>query len=140
MDHIYTGNVCKETGESYMDFDWHEFVDRLFSQSPKDPFTFRMEFLDDMVASQLSQLLGMMLVSGVKKLYGKEIAQLTPDEINNVQNYYRSIGFEIEYEIKQKIQYIAELQKTIPVNYFQIDFKPYSQLHNNFNKPEKIEI
>lgn len=138
MDDIYNGDYNKETNESYMDFDWEEFVARLFQQAPCDPFTFRMEFLNEMDINKLSQLLGNMLVVGAKQLYNKEIAQLDQNEIDHLQRYYRSIGFEVEYQIQTKIQYIPELKKTVPVNYFQIDFKCCSQLFNNYNKPEKI--
>jgi len=138
MDHIYNGSYCNETNESYMDFDWNDFVERLFKQSPRDPFTFRMEFLEEMDAQKLSELLGMMLIKGTKQLYNKEIAQLTPEEIEKIQKYYRSLGFEVDYQVKSKIQYVPDLKKTLPVNYFQIDFKPCSQLLNNYNKPEKI--
>jgi len=138
MDHIYNGTYNKETNEHYADFDWNEFVERLFKQPPKDPFTFRMEFLSEIDEKKLSELLGMMLVNGVKQLYNKEIAQLTPEEIEKIQKYYRSIGFEVEYQIKTKLQYIPHMKKTLPVNFFQIDFKPCSQALNNYNKPEKI--
>ena len=138
MDHIQSSGYSTETGEHYLDFDWNIFVDRLFSQSPKDPFTFRMEFLTEMDAKQLSMMLGNMLIAGVKKIYNKQIAQLLPEEIAHMQKYFQSIGFETEYVTKTKIQYIPNLQKTVPVNYFQIDFKPCSQLLNNYNRPEKI--
>jgi hypothetical protein len=131
-------SYCKETGESYMDFDWNEFVEKLFQQSPQDPFTYRMEFLEEMDAKKLSGLLGAMLIKGAKQLYSKEIAQLTPQEIETLQRYYRSIGFEVEYDVETKIQYVEGLKKTIPVNRFHIDFKPCSQLFNNYNKPEKL--
>lgn len=138
MDHIYNSDYNNDTNESYMDFDWNEFVERLFKQGPSDPFTFRMEFLDEMDSNKLSQLLGNMLVVGAKQLYNKEIAQLDQNEIDKLQKYYRSIGFEVEYQLKTKIQYIPELKKTVPVNYFQIDFKFCSQALNNYNKPERI--
>ena len=138
MDHIQNTGCAAETGEHYMDFDWKEFVEQLFNQSPKEPFTFHIEMLTEINEKQLSTLLGNMLITGVKKLYNKDIAQLLPDEIENMQKYFKSIGFEVEYLIKTQTQYISELQKTVPVNYFQIDFKNCSQLLNNHNKPEKI--
>ena len=138
MDHIQSVGYSNETGEHYLDFDWDEFVDKLFSQSPKDPFTFRMEFLTEIDPKQLSTMLGSLLIKGAKQLYNKEIAQLEPTEIDNMQKYLRSIGFEAEYVTKTQIKYIPELKKTMPVNFFQIDFKPCSQLLNNYNKPDKL--
>ena len=137
MDPTYN-HYNKQTKESYSDFDWNEFVEKLYAQPPCDPFTFRLKFLDGMNDAKLSELLGNMLIIGVKQLYNKQIAELNENEICTVQKYYRSIGFEVEYLIKNKIQYIAELGKTMPVSYFQIDFKPCSQALNDYNKPEKI--
>lgn len=133
------GQYHKDTGEHSMDFDWGDFVESLFHQPPKDPFTFRMEFLDQMDTRGIGELLGgVMLVKGAKYLYNKEIAQLNSDEINNLQKYYRSIGFEVEYDVKSKLQFVKELNKNVPVNYFEINFKPCSQLLNNYNKSQKI--
>ncbi len=139
MDNISNGTYCKETNESYMDFDWNDFVEKLFIEREKDPFTYRMEFLEEMTAGKLSEFLGEMLIKGTNQLYKKEISQLTEDEVNTLQRYYRSIGFEFEYLKKTKIQYVPELKKTLPVNFFQIDFKPCSQAFNNYNKPNFFE-
>jgi hypothetical protein len=124
--------------ESYREFDWNDFVKTIFSYPPKEPFTYRMELLDHLDSKGVSQLLGQMLIIGAKQLYTKEISQLTPDEIENIQNYYRSLGFEVEYEIKSKIQYVSELKKTMPVNYFHIDFKSCSTTLDRRNQPDRL--
>lgn len=133
------GQYHKETGEYSMDFDWHEFVDKLFTQPPMDPFTLRMEWLDTMDKQKVAELLGgVMLVKGSKALFNKEISQLQPNEIETLQKYYRSLGFEVEYKVRTEIKFIARLGKKVPVNYFDIDFKPCSQKLNNYNKPDRL--
>jgi hypothetical protein len=138
MDH--THSVCPETGQAYMDFDWNDFVTRLFTQPPQDPFSFYMEFLTEMTEAELSKMLGMMLVNGAKQKYNKEIAHLLPNEIGELQMYYRSIGFEVEYKVETQERYIAEKGKMMPVNMFQIDFKPCSQSLNKQNQPRYDDI
>ncbi len=122
--------------QSYMDFDWNDFVEKVYSYPPQDPFTFFLEWLDDMEALKLSELLGNMLVKGCQQLYKKEIAQLNPDEIDTLQKYYRSLGYEVEFKIKTEHRYIEQLGKTMPVNLFAIDFKPCSQGLNTNNRPD----
>jgi hypothetical protein len=138
MDCVYDGKTSKETGTHYMDFDWKEFVEKLFMQQPRDPFTFSMEFLDTISERKLSELLGYMLITGAKNKYNKEIAQLLPQEIDELQKYYHSIGYEVKYQINTKMQYVSELNKELPVNFFQIDFQPYPMIYNNYNRPEKL--
>lgn len=138
MDRIYDGAVSSETGTHYMDFDWGEFVNNLFSQPPQDPFTFSMEFLDNIDERQLSELLGSMLITGAKNKYHKQIAELSPPEIEQLQRYYHSIGYEVKYQINTKLQFVPALNKQAPVNFFQIDFQPYPRIYNRYNQPDKI--
>lgn len=137
MDNICNGKMS-ENGMHYVDFDWHDFVEKIFSQPPHDPFTFSMSFLDEINEKKLVELMGIMLAKGVKMKYNKEIAQLLPNEIDELQKYYRSIGYEVKYQIETKNQYVANLNKTVPVNFFQIDFQPYPRRHDRYNQPEKI--
>lgn len=127
---IDTGN-----GESYVNFDWNVFVEKLFDSPPQDPFKFRLEFLEQgMTPQKVSELLGIMLVRGCKILYDKEIAQLEPEEIETIQEYYQSIGFEVHYQVENSIKYVPKYKKTMPVNAFKIDFKPCSQLLDRNNR------
>jgi hypothetical protein len=140
MDQINQSQHQSDNGQNYMDFDWDKFVNILFQRPPEDPFTFHMEWLDQMSANQVSQMLGLMLVSGSQKLYGKQIAELAPHEIDQLQRYYRSLGFEVVYNVGQEMKYVEKLGKTVPVNLFQIDFKPCSQSYNTKNRPESMVI
>ena len=122
---IYMNSGCDtERQQSFMDFNWDEFVERLFSQPPEDPMTFYMEWLTELTESQVSELLGNMLIMGAKTLFDKEIAQLSREEIDTLQKYYNSLGYKVIYAIETKEQYVPNLDKMIPVNYFQIDFTP----------------
>lgn len=130
--------VDNQSGIDYMDFDWNDFLEKLFNKSPLDPFTFTLSFLDITNKQKISELLGHMLVTGAKQKYNKVIADLLPPEIDELQKYYHSIGFKVEYHVEIEQHYFAELNKTIPVNLFQIDFLPYSRLYDQYNRPEKI--
>jgi hypothetical protein len=108
---------------NYEDFDWCEFTEQMFSQPARDPFTYNISFLEAIDGKKLSGLLGAMLIQGVRKKYNKEIAQLTSVEIDEIQKYYHSIGYQVSYRIEKKIQPDTE----VPINLFQIDFQPYPQ-------------
>jgi hypothetical protein len=110
------------------DFDWGDFVERLFRQPPADPFTFYLSFLDEIDERKLANLLGQMLINGVKFKYHKEIARLSPNEIEEVKKYYHSFGYDITYQIEV-------VQGAVPINKFNIDFKPYPHLFDAYNKP-----
>ena len=114
---------------SHHDFDWNVFTERLFQLPPQDPFTFQMELLDEMNPNKLSQLLGLMLINGVRNKYQKEVAQLTPNEIEIVRQYYRSIGFDIEYQVKQ------ETKDGVPINRFEILFGRLPRWYDRINVP-----
>lgn len=119
----------------YQDGDWVEFTENLFSQPPQEPFSFAISFLDQVDPKQVTQLLGQMLIQGVRRRYHKEIAQLTPTEVEEVKNYYRSFGYDISYQIERKIQ----PHTSVPINLFHIDFQPYPVRYNRHNQPEKFD-
>lgn len=128
----------EESHEYSMDFDWGVFTERLFQSKPAEPFTYRLEFLDEIDRRQLIQLLSQMVMTGAKQLYDKDLGQVTEAELQVLKHYCRSLGFDFECEVTTSLQYIHELKKTMPVNQLSMDFKPCSQLHNVNNKPEKI--
>ena len=131
MDTIYDGKICQDSMMHYKDFNWEDFVEQLFRQPPRDPFTYTISFLDSINEKKLTELLGNMLMKGVRQKYNKEISQLSPQEIDEIQRYYHSIGYEVKYNIERRNQLITELNIVVPVNFFNIDFIPYSQIHNN---------
>jgi HJR/Mrr/RecB family endonuclease len=118
----------------YQDGDWNEFTEKLFSQPPQDPFSYTVSFLDQVDSKKVSELLGYMLIQGVRLRYSKEIAYLTPTEIEEVKNYYHSFGYDITYQVERKTQ----LETDVPLNIFHIDFRPYPIRYNRHNQPEKF--
>uniref|UniRef100_A0A6C0BJM5 Uncharacterized protein n=1 Tax=viral metagenome TaxID=1070528 RepID=A0A6C0BJM5_9ZZZZ len=110
------------------DFDWTEFVSHLFAMPPQEPFTFTIELSSP-------QLLGAMLIQGVREKYRKEAAQLTASEIAEVQQYYHSIGFHVIYQITPETHQSNIGGDPIMVNVYQIDFQPYSRLYDPHNHP-----
>ena len=128
----------ENTNEHYVDFDWNQFSQALFKKPPQDPFTFRIEFLDELDLPQVSQLLGQTLLIGIKELYDKELSEITPMELDKMRQYFKSIGFNIESKLNQSIQYIPELKKTLPVNHYTYQFIPCQPILDIHNHPEKI--
>jgi hypothetical protein len=128
------GKKCSETGLQYQDFGWDDFVEMLFSRPPEEPFAYQMKFLDELNKQQLTGLLGRSLINGVKLKYNKELAQMTPNEIDEIQKYYHSIGYEVQYRIEK----IQKLPTDPIVNLFMIDFVPYKRNNDRINQPEKM--
>jgi hypothetical protein len=120
--------------EHYLDFNWSDFVEKLFTNPPMDPFTLRMEMLDNVDQRKLSQMLGYMLITGAKMKYNKEIAHLLPQEIDTLQKYYRSIGFQVTHEVTVT----DGGEGKGPINHFQISFQKCPYYYNNYNLPEKL--
>ena len=112
--------------ESYQDFKFKDFVTAIYKMDPQDPFSLRLQFLDEINKEDLRQLLAYFVMTGAKTLYEKELAQLTPDEISNLRKYLHSIGWDVSYEVEKRMQKISEKDpnKETPVNYFKIDFFP----------------
>lgn len=125
-------------GQYYVDFDWNQWVDRLFNLPPQDPFTFSLTFLSVVNRQQLIELLAQALMNGVKIKYNKELASLTESEIEEVQKYFHSFGYHILYKVNTSMEYVENLHKMAPVNRFQIDFQPYPQKFNKLNQPERL--
>ena len=124
--------------ESYQDFKFKDFVTAIYKMEPQDPFSLRLQFLDEIKKEDLRQLLAYFIMTGAKTLYGKELSELTPKEMKNLRSYLHSIGWDVKYEIEKRMQKISEKDpnKETPVNYFKIDFFPANPaLDKNTNNP-----
>jgi len=75
-----------------------EFLDKLISEAPKDPFYHRLEFVsnDPNDRSAVVKVLQCLIIKLVQK-YGKnEPSQLTEEEIKLTKRYFQSIGYDAD--------------------------------------------
>lgn len=128
------------TETSYADFSWKDFVAAIFERDPEPKHTFTLQFLDQIPKNSLQQYLGHFLMHGAKRLYEKELAALTPEEIDTLRKYLQSLGWDASYEIKTRMQKLTDgSNKETQVNYFLIDFFPVKRDElNDANRPERL--
>lgn len=134
--------VLHQTKTNSVDFSWKDFVETIYKRDPEPPYTFSMEALEDMPQNGLQQYLTNFIIYGAKKIYNKELARLDQKEINNLQRYLRSIGWDVNYKVETRLQKLndgLERDKETQVNYFLIDFTPakHDEL-NGQNKPDRF--
>ena len=110
--------------------DTKAFIVKLYQSPPQPPFSFQLTLP---VGIRIQDFLGYMVVYGAKELYQRQLADLTPEEIQHLQKYLQSIGWDVEYTIETREQTFpidSDLPETEnntvtrPVNYYLIDFKP----------------
>ena len=127
--------------EGHTDFVFKDFVQNIYDTEPLDPFSFRLEFLNNIKETNLRQLLGYFIITGAKILYNKELAQLTSVEIGTLRRYLHSIGWDVSYEIETREEKLNETDpdKTTTVNYYKIDFFPANPaLNKHLNNPNLV--
>ena len=112
-----------------MDIDFGELTKSIFNREPQDPHSMRLEFLSDIDQNKLVNLLGYFIQYGSKHLYQKELAMLSPNELDVMQKYLHSIGYEVEYNLNRIIKEVTDYRddgtsfiKKIPINNWQITF------------------
>tara|TARA_B100001013_G_C24254977_1_gene302573 strand:+ start:71 stop:457 length:387 start_codon:yes stop_codon:yes gene_type:complete len=82
---------------------------KIFSNSPKNPFTYQLVFDTDLKICYQSLLT--MFTYGMKMLYGNSIGkvnllELQERDINRMKQYFHSFGINIFYEIQDISDYI----------------------------------
>lgn len=112
------------------DLSFKEMVENIYSAPPMDAFSINFEFLDEIKKEDLKKYLAHFVVEGAKIRYNKQLAELTPDEIQVLKDYLHSIGWDISFEVETKTQVLEG--KETPVNYFLIDFFPYKTTNAKF--------
>ncbi len=77
---------------------------------------------------------------GAKRKFDKELSALSPDEINVLRHYLKSIGWDASYEVKTRMQKLKDgSNKDTQVNYFLIDFFTAKRDElNDPNRPDRI--
>ena len=73
--------------ENFYDCDWIDFVDKMIENPPGEPFSFRLQFLDEIDENKLIKLLSTMLIRCAKYKYNKELYQLSNDDIDVIKEY-----------------------------------------------------
>lgn len=105
--------------------DTKDFVVKLYQSPPQPPFSFHLTLPLGIV---IHEFLAFMIVYGAKELYQRQLAELSPEEIQHLRSYLLSIGWDVEYTIESREQVFPneETGETVtrPVNYYLIDFKP----------------
>lgn len=112
------------------DLSFMDMIENIYSAPPMDAFALNFEFLDDIKKEDLKKYLGYFVVEGARIRYNKQLAELTPEEIQVLKDYLHSIGWDVSFEIESKKQ-VLNGQETM-VNYFLIDFFPYKTTSAKF--------
>lgn len=127
MDQI--DHHLRATEEEVGEIDFMELIKRLYDNPPLEPFSLRLEAVDQMSKQDLQNLLGRMLMVGAKKLFNKMLEHVTDEEYNQIRKYFYSIGFDFENELKKIEQEVTDYhpdgtpyQRTITVNNWQFSF------------------
>lgn len=123
------------------DFSWKDFVENIYRRDPEPTHTFSIEALEELPKDAMQKYLAYFLMYGAKTLYKKELAQLVPEEIDNLRRYLSSIGWKVNYTIETKQQNLDDndKSKSTMVNYFLIDFTPAKRDElNDTNKPDRF--
>jgi hypothetical protein len=114
----------EDDSTEYIDGDADDFTIFLFSEKPKEQNTIKLELSDNVENLQIGlhifQELLMIFTSGIKYLFGNgdetvNITILTEEDINLMNQYFKSMGFKITIEIFTIGEYLNNMK--LP-NYF----------------------
>jgi len=131
--------TCHRSETNYADFSWKDFVASVYSRDHEPPYTFTLQFLDEIPKNALQKYLGHFLIYGAKHLFDKELGTLSPEEIETIGHYLKSIGWDASYEVKTRMQKLDDSDKETQVNYFLIDFFPVERDGlNGPNRPDRM--
>jgi hypothetical protein len=117
----------------YNDFNFDDFVEKLYNNPPQEPFSYTLEFLQEIPKDHLQNYLGHILMTGAKQLYNTELACLSIEQIDYIRKYLHSIGWDADYKVEQKT---LNGQK---YNHFQIDFFACKRDLDIQNKPRHLD-
>lgn len=129
-----------EQSVEYKDFYFKDFVSEIYKIKPQDPFSLRLEFLDQIDEAQLRNHLAYFLISGAKILFNKDLSQINKNEIDKLQEYFHSIGWDFKLDIIRETRFleIDNKFKDTPVNNFIFDFFPAKHELDIHNVPDKL--
>lgn len=80
-----------------MDFNFEEFVEKLFNNPPFEPNDMYIEF-DDINNEEKKQMIYHMLQRGANILFNKVASEMDPNEILLIKKYFYSIGIDVNHK------------------------------------------
>lgn len=128
----------QEVGE----MDFLTLITKLYEHAPMEPFSLRLEAMQQLTPQELQGLLGQMLMTGANKLFQKQLHQLTDEELNNIRKYFYVIGFDFDKKLNTITKEVTDynengtpFQRNVSLNNWQFSFKSANlELHpNNVN-------
>ena len=121
--------------ESYQDFDFKDFVFALYQNPADPPFTYTLKFLNEMTKGDLQMALLYIVSQGSQILYQKKMGELTPKEIENIQSYLRSIGWQVKYVPDKKAKAGGKTLEEMTIRDYRIHFLPADPKMDQYHCP-----
>jgi len=109
----------------YMNESFDAFVQLLFSNPPLPPFSYFIEM------NMSPDILGNMIILGSQIIYGKNMCDLSSNDIGYMRQYLLSIGWDADYNMvdlyKEVLDYYPDgdpYVRKLKINNWQVTFKP----------------
>ena len=98
-----------------------DFILAIIRDPPLAPYSFTLALPEGV---GIKEFLAYMCCLSAKTLYDCELAQLTPNQIETLRAYLKSIGWDVEFKVETRMQSLKDDAEPTRVNYFLIDFMP----------------
>jgi hypothetical protein len=106
--------------------DLSNIINTVFSQSPKPPCTYVLNFQKGKYFNVFHLLMNILII-GAKKLFGSDITpnKITETQFNRLKEYIESLGYIVKYKFNYKIENDNIIKDTV-----NIWFEPYMFISN----------
>ena len=87
----------------FQDFDWGDFVEKLFAMPPQEPFTFDifpLQSENQVERVSIDELMLHAVKRGSLKLFNKTFVELNAQEILKMKQYLHSLGQDAHFKIE----------------------------------------
>jgi hypothetical protein len=131
-----------ELQESSIEFSINDLITSIFSLPPNDPFTIRLELVDQTNLNEqtLINVLQDILMQGCRLKFKKALHALNHNEAAIMRQYFQSFGWDVPYEkeivTKQVVDYHEDgtpYNREVSFNYWKFTFTPADQSLNKYN-------
>lgn len=124
-----------------MDVDLKTLASHIFSDSPKEPKSIQLQFLEHMSNKDLFEFLLELFTEGSKLKYGinqdnKVVVDLnswTDHELDNMKEYFKSISFKLIVDI-------YHINDTLNINFDEINYRKKNLTSNNHLRDYKLPL